>query len=390
MMKVKHAYNDAREPTSLRIIEMNPQTDPRWESLMKQLPGSVIYQHPGWLGVMEEAYGYKPLHLGCEDSSGTLRGILPLYYRRGLRSGRQCISPPPVAGPLSDDHQVNALLIQAAIERSQEVHASRFQFSTRSTDCDYLVNNVVGVSQLETYELALPEQPDSVRIDSRIRRAVKKAERSGLQVRPAETMHELRVWYLLYLETMRRLLVIPQPYHVFEQAWRRLHSQGLLRLLLAEHVEAGQSRLVAGFLYFQWGNTIYHMYTGWRREDQELRPNDLLHWQAIIDACAEGLRFYDFGHAPVGNQGIAQFKAKWVAQTKTTYRYTYPTGSQKETTEMAPPPAQNALPSATSNQSSQASESKGIKQRIITPLWQHLPLKATELVSQWSRILHYY
>jgi CelD/BcsL family acetyltransferase involved in cellulose biosynthesis len=304
-----------------------------------------------------------------------------------LRSGRQCISPPPVAGPLSDDHQINALLIHAAIERSQEVHASRFQFTTRSTDCDHLVNNVVGVPQLETYELALPEQPNQLHLDSRIRRAIKKAARLGLQVRPAETMRELRVWYLLYLETMRRLLVVPQPYKVFEQAWRRLHSQGLLRLLLAEHAQAGQSRLVAGFLYFQWEDTISHMYTGWRREDQDLRPNDLLHWQAIIDACAEGLRSYDFGNAPVGNQGIAQFKAKWVAQTKTIYRYTYPTSPKRETTEATPPPVPNTLSSATSNQ---ASESKGIKERIITPLWQHLPLKATELVAQWSRTLHYY
>jgi hypothetical protein len=189
---------------------------------------------------------------------------------------------------------------------------------------------------------------------------------------------------------MRRLVVMPQPYKVFEQAWQRLHSQGLLRLLLAEHIEAGQRRLVAGFLYFQWGDTISHMYTGWRREDQDLRPNDLLHWQAIVDACADGLRWYDFGHAPTGNQGIAQFKAKWVPHTKTTYSYSYPTVAHPTTNETTLHTVQGIQSTGTLSQTEQHVETKGIKERFITPLWQHLPLKATELVAQWSRTLHYY
>ncbi|GHO95814.1 hypothetical protein KSF_058620 [Reticulibacter mediterranei] len=132
------------------------------------------------------------------------------------------------------------------------------------------------------------------------------------------------------------------------------------------------------------------MYTGWRREDQDLRPNELLHWQAIIDACADGLRRYDFGHAPVSNQGIAQFKVKWVAQTKTIYRYSYPTVAHQTSSETTRDSAQSTQPTSIRGQTGQPSETKGIKERIVTPLWQHLPLKATELIAQWSRTLHYY
>lgn len=378
------------ESASLRIIQLNPRTDPRWEAFMTRFPNSVIYQHPAWLAVVEEAYGYTPMHLACEDGAGNLQGILPLFYRRGLRSGKQCISPPLVAGPLSGDRRADTMLIQAAVERSREVGAVRFQFTNRSTHFDHLVDNIVGAPQHETYELALPEHPDLLQIDARIRRAVKKATRVGLHVRQAETMRELRVWYLLYLETMRRLVVMPQPYKVFEQAWQRLHSRGLLRLLLAEHIEAGQRRLVAGFLYFQWGDTISHMYTGWRREDQDLRPNDLLHWQAIVDACADDLRWYDFGHAPTGNQGIAQFKAKWVPQTKTIYRYSYPTLAHPITSGTAYSAVRDIQSTVMPGQTGRHAERKGIKERFITPLWQRLPLKATELIAQGSRTLHYY
>jgi CelD/BcsL family acetyltransferase involved in cellulose biosynthesis len=380
-VNVEQKLDEVVGHSPLRIIEFDPQTDPRWETLMNHLPASVIYQHPAWLGVLEEAYGYKPIHLACEDATGALRGILPLFYRRGLRTGRICLSPPPVAGPLADTEQAGIMLIQAAIERSRVEQAARFQFTTRSTSLDHCVNNVAGMPLHETYELALPERPDLLRLDARIRRAVKKATRLGMQIRPAENKRELRIWYELYLQTMRRLLVVPQPYHMFELAWQRLYPRGLLRLLLAEQVEAGQRRLVAGFLFLQWGQTISHLYTGWRREDQDLRPNDLLHWQAIQDACTEGLRWYDFGNVPEGNQSMAQFKSKWGTETRMIYRYSYPLISRGGTNETT---------GASDQRGQSGSLKSAIRGYIVTPLWRHLPIKVIELASEWSRAIHYY
>src|SRR5437016_14385506 len=102
-MKADQSLDGVAGPLSLRVIELDPQTDPRWETLMTLLPASVIYQHPAWLGVLEETYRYKPIHLACEDATGQLRGVLPLFYRRGLRTGRICTSlfDSPQAGPLA-------------------------------------------------------------------------------------------------------------------------------------------------------------------------------------------------------------------------------------------------------------------------------------------------
>ena len=367
--------------SSLRVIELDPQTDPRWEALVNSLPTSVIYQHPAWLAVLEEAYGYKPIHLACEDTTGQLRGVLPLMYRRGLRSGRICASlfDSPMAGPLAYDDQARAILIQAAIERTRAELGVHLQIKVGSTSLDRLVDNVVGVPMFETYELALPERPDLLRLDSRIKWAANKGLRLGMRIRQAETEDELRVWYRLYLETMRRLVTMPKPYRFFELAWQRLRPQGLLRLLLAEHVEAGKSRLVAGFLFLQWGQTISHIVTGWRREDHALRPNDLLHWQALQDACAEGFRYYDFGNVTVGNQGLAQFKSKWGTQTKMIYRYSYPAVSHATVSVPDQP---------------RSGQSRSAARQLVRPIkktiGQHLPIKAIELLGDWCHALHYY
>ncbi|GHP01147.1 hypothetical protein KSF_111940 [Reticulibacter mediterranei] len=257
---------------------------------MSYLPTSSIYHHPAWLGVLEEAYGYKPLHLGCEDATGALCGVLPLFSRWGLRTGRLCFSTTPEAAPLANDEQVQTMLIQAAIERSQKEQATTFQFLSRSTIFDERVNGVVGVPDEETYELVLHEQPDQLHFDEKIRRAIKKATWSGVQIRSGETMHDLRAWYALYLQTTHRLVILPQPYRVFELSWQRLQPQEVLQLLLAEQVEAGHRGLLAGFLFLQWKQTITYLMAGRQWEDQTLRPNDLLHWHAIQNTCEQGLR----------------------------------------------------------------------------------------------------
>jgi hypothetical protein len=350
---------------------------------MTHLPASVLYQHPIWLGVLEETYGYKPLHLGCEDATGQLRGILPLFSRRGLRSGRICASlfDSPTAGPLAYDDQARITLIQAAIERTRRELAVQFQFKVKSTSLDRLVDNTVGVPRYETYELTLPERPDLLHLDSRIKWAANKAVRLGLQIREAETEGDVRAWYRLYLQTMRRAVAVPKPYDFFELAWQRLHPQRLLRLLLAERVEAGKSRLVAGFLFGQWGQTISHLFTGWRREDQALRPNDFLHWRAIQDACTEGFRFYDFGNVTVGNQSQAQFKSKWGAEAKTIYTYSYPVVSHGTRT---------ISPTSGQGKSTTLGQTKSAARQLVYPIWQRLPIKAIELLGDWCHAIHYY
>jgi hypothetical protein len=184
---------------------------------------------------------------------------------------------------------------------------------------------------------------------------------------------------------MRHLVAVPKPYRFFQIAWQHLQPRGLLRLLLAERVEAGKSRIISGFLFLQWGDTVSHIFTGWRREDQGLRPNDLLHWYAIREACTLGLRSYDFGNVRVGDQGLIQFKSKWGAQAKIIYRYVYPAVPYDILVALSPRPTPAPLPT----QVAKPSKSSIIRQRI-SPLWQHLPLKVIEWVGNGSHTLRYY
>ena len=359
--------------STLRVVEVDSQTDSRWEALVSSLPSGLIYHHPAWLQVLEEAYGYQPVNLACEDAKGQLRGVLPLFSMQGLFTGRRFVSLPrtPVAGPLAYDDQARVALLHAAVERVREERGAQLQLKVSANTLDGLVEGVVGVPWRESYMLALPEQPALLRIGnsrnhSRIRWAINKATRLGVEVRPAETERELRAWYELYLGTMRGLAVPPRPYRFFEVAWARLQPLGLMRLLLAERHEAGRSRLLAGSLFLMFGHTFFYAFTGWRREDLSLRPNDVIQWQAIHDACTEGYRYYDFGEVEENNLGLADFKTKWGAELKQLYRYYYPTPRELELGIL---------------------ESSSRSRQLASAVWKRLPIKATVLLSGW---LHHY
>lgn len=360
--------------TPLKVVEVNPRTDPRWEAFVKSRPDSLIYHHPVWLQVLEEAFNYQPINLACEDSNGELHGIFPLFYMQGLLAGRQFSSLPrtPVAGPLAHHEQAIALLVREAVERARAEKGTRLQLKLLSNTLDGLVDDIVGVPWRETYVLELPERPELIRIGNsrnhaRIKWSVNKATRLGVEVRRAETDQELQAWYKLYLETMRWASVPPRPYNFFEVAWKQLRPHGLLRLLLAYHSEGGRTRLLAGSFLLMYSQTVFYAFAGWRREDLSLRPNDVLQWQAIHDACADGYRYYDFGEVTRDNQGLAEFKGKWGAEPHWMYRYYYPAPRELEISIL---------------------DSPSRVRQIASEVWRRLPIKATVLLSELAH--HYF
>jgi len=156
----------ARTVLSLRVVEVDAQTDPRWEAFVTALPNGLIYHHPAWLQVLEDAYGCKPVNLACEDVNGQFWGVLPLCYRRGLVTGHRFSSLPrtPVAGPLATDEYAMATLVRAAVERTGDVRGAQLQLKVLSNTLDGLVDDLIGVPECTMYFLALPTQPELLRM----------------------------------------------------------------------------------------------------------------------------------------------------------------------------------------------------------------------------------
>jgi CelD/BcsL family acetyltransferase involved in cellulose biosynthesis len=353
----------------LRIVETNPETDPRWEAFLLGHPNASIYHHPSWLAVLRQEYSQKSACLLCEDAGQRVLGILPVLYTRGTPlglggtlAGRRLSSLPrtPVAGPLSTDSHVTLALLREAIQRVSRTSGVQLQIKAQGHELDGLTDELVCVPWRLSYVLHLPRNPgEPFRINNSearasVKRAVNKAARSSVQTRPAETEAELREWYRLYLETMQRNVVPPRPYRFFEALWNLLKPKGMMQLLLAEQHTMRERRIIAGAIFLMFGRTVSYAFGGSRLQDLSMRPNDLIHWQAINDACTKGFHFFDFGEVPEGDDELGRFKRKWGSETVRLHRYYYP--------------AHRHLKSVSS---------PGYQQLIGSALWRRLPLAAT-------------
>lgn len=298
----------------------------------------LVYHTSAWLRVLQREYGQPAIGLAVEDAAGKMQGVLPLMATKGLPmglwsgvGGRRLSSLPrtPVAGPLADGRDGLAVLVRGAVERTPP--GARLQLKPAEAELNDVVERVVAHPWRLTYILELPERPEQVRFgksrsNARVRSGINSAVRHGLVVRRADSIADVRAWHRLYLETMRHHAIPARPLRLFEAMWDELHPRGMMRLLLAER----QRELLAGSVLLMFGPTVFYAFSGAMPHVLSLRPNDLLQWQAISDACTDRYRRYDLGEVADGNEGLKHFKSKWGAQPRRLYRYSYPPAPQPD------------------------------------------------------------
>jgi len=234
--------------TAFRIIDIEPQADGRWDAFVANHPDALVFHHSAWVAALEEAYGYRPRHLACEVDGGELAGILPLVLKRGIITGRTLASLPhsPVAGPLVLGPTAAASLVEGAIERMQVERRAHLQLRTAGRELDGIAPELAGRPGVLTYVVRLPDASEDLRFGhsrnhGAIKRAVQKATKAGVEVRPAETSRDLAEWYGLYVDTTRAHGAVPHSRRFFDVIWELLEPHEFVELLLA----AGRLRLRA-------------------------------------------------------------------------------------------------------------------------------------------------
>jgi len=299
--------------------------------------------------------------LACEDSEGNLRAILPLFYTPGLpfKLGRSATTSrfsslprTPVAGPLARDDESLMLVLQEAVKLVRAQPGVQLEIKSHRVDLCGFVPELFCVPWHSSYVQELPAQlkdcgweefcedlrlprecgpcDECTRLrfgnakrQHRVKWAVNKAVRLGLQVREADCVSEVEQWYQLYLDAMRHHAFPPRSKRFFLDLWTNLRSLGQMKLLVAERNENGTKRIVAGSIFLLFGQTVFYAFTGCAHEDFHLHPHDIIQMESIRSSCKNGYRWYDFGEA-ADEDGLTQFKGKWGTQAKPLYHYHYP------------------------------------------------------------------
>jgi CelD/BcsL family acetyltransferase involved in cellulose biosynthesis len=290
----------------MRELELD---DPRWTSFVSACADAGPFHHPAWARVLARCYGFRPLALMTSDGEA---GLPVLEARRG-----RWISLPftDACAPLArSDAARSRLAVELSAAEPLELRAP--------LEGDGLVTRVRGVRHvLELGDL------ESVRggFRTQMRRNIARAERAGVVVRRGDTRADLaETFYELHLRTRRRQGVPVQPRRFFRLLWDDVIERGLGTVLLAH---SGVTP-VAGAVFLHWNGAAIYKFGASDPAHWQLRPNNLLFWEAIRAACARGDRTLDFGRTELDNRGLREFKCGWGAREEPLV-YTFAGGAQE-------------------------------------------------------------
>ena len=346
-----------------------------WDDFVIGHLDSTVYHLSDWLDILQKESHQQILKLVCKNEKGDIVGILPLQYTKGFpfRLGgvpgiKRLSSLPrtPIGGPLVLDEEISWSLIQKAIDLVKDNKKRFLQIKTFSPQ---LIPDSDALNKYlwrEIYITEIPKYPEEIRFgDSRnhaaIKRAVKKALKNNVSFREADKIEELKEWYPLYLDTMRFHVTPARSYSFFKNLWEQLKPKGLMSLILAELKSHEDKIIIAGSVLFKFKGTITYAFNGSSRQHFELRPNDLLHWEAIHNGQREGFKYYDLGEVSKAHLSLAAYKKKWASAVKEIYHYYYPKPEELHSEEEL-----------------DAGLSGNLKQKI----WQSLPLKITGVIGE--------
>jgi Acetyltransferase (GNAT) domain len=288
------AVNDA---TALRLC---PIAEGRvmWRELVNDCPQATIYQRDSWIELLQRAYGLSlwlaTLHRGESAIAGCIFARAPFSRRRFVALSFSDSCPPLAREPLADHWLLAALATQGPSNQSYEVRGIRGVEHWESTDC--FVNWRLDLDQ----PMAAIERG----LASNFRRNLRRASRQAITVERGSNVDLLRRFYVLQLESRRRLGLPAQPWRFFD----------LTREIFAEHAAfevwtaSDNGMDVASAVFLRDGDTVHYKW-GARQPAIRSDGNHLLFWNAI-EEFARSARVLDLGRADVRNTGLMRFKSE--------------------------------------------------------------------------------
>jgi CelD/BcsL family acetyltransferase involved in cellulose biosynthesis len=284
--------------------------DPGWRQFLASHPEATVFHHPAWSRVLTESYGYRSLVLLQRGRDETVVGGVPLLELPGSRRGRRFVSLPftdycpPLTTTAAGLSQLTSNLagwLTTSGARQLTVHGEL----PATSGIQVVMRGLRHV---------LPLQGSSEQVRARINgspvhRAIKKAQREGVVATLSRSADDLETFYRLHLQTRRRQGVPVQPKRFLQLLHKHVIAEGLGFLVLA-HLDR---RPVAGALFLAWNGNLIYKFGASDPRFWELRPNNLVMWEAINWACEHRYRQLDFGRTELDNRGLREFKSRWGA-----------------------------------------------------------------------------
>lgn len=302
----------ANDESYSSIRRDDPLTQSDWDSRVFKHSGASIFHSAGWAAVVAETYGFKPCYF-TGTRGKELVSLLPVMEVNSWLTGRRGVSLPftDYCEPIAASETALQTVIKEALQYGRKagwkylevrgLPAAAAGFPGARPSVSFFIH------QLKLF-------PDTEflfsRLESSARRAIRKAQKSGLTVESSQDEAAMRGYYALHCVTRREHGLPPQPLAFFLNIQRHIVSQNAGMIVTARR----DGRAVASAVYLHRGATAIYKFGASDAEGQELRANNLVMWEAIQRYAREGKNILDFGRTSISNEGLRRYKLGWGTQ----------------------------------------------------------------------------
>jgi hypothetical protein len=301
-----------------RIVD--PLSDPDWDRVAASHPQSNIFHRTAWARVLCRTYGHRPVYLQFYRENQPV-ALVPIMQVASPFTGRRGVSLPfsDFCEPLVFGEWGRESLTRKLLELGR---ARRWRYFELRGGRESLPESAVSGERYYGHKLDLSIGLDRIwdGLQSSVRRAIHKAENSGLVAEVSRTWNVMKAFYRLHVGTRRRHGVPPQPLSFFRNIHEEVITAGLGFVVLARR----QLEPTAGAVFFHSGGAALYKFGASDERFQEFRGNNLVMWAGIKQLVGKGFVTMHFGRTANSNDGLRRFKLSWGTEEETIEYFRFP------------------------------------------------------------------
>ena len=302
-------HNPARTGSDLHAATVDPLENGEWDSLLPPFPDATAFHTSAWARVLARTYCHKPLYLRF-DRAGQPVALVPLMEVRSAVTGRRgvCLPFTDSCAPLIDDLRFEGAIAAELIENTAD---RNWKYAELRGSASGLFPHATTAASYYVHKLPLTTTTSALwdGLVSSVRRAIRKAGQSKISAEVTRSPDAVAHFYRMHVRTRRRHGVPPQPFRFFENIYDEMIRSGLGFIVLVKT----EVRPIAAAVFFEFGGTAIYKFGASDVAFQELRPSNLMVWEAIRALAERGCALLHFGRTDLADEGLRRFKLGWGA-----------------------------------------------------------------------------
>jgi hypothetical protein len=300
------------------IRQENPLDAGDWDARLSKFAATSIFHSSAWAKVLSETYGFTPVYLSTFRGDD-LDAALPLMEVKSRITGTRGVSLPftDECEPVSASDSSVTPLVEEALQLGRNRNWKYVEFRGGKN----LFDNAAPSLSFFGHQLNLSGDANSLfnRLESSVRRAIRKAENSGLKIEFSNTLEATSDYFSLHCKTRRQHGIPPQPFRFFQKIHAHILAQNSGVIVTAKFQETP----VASAMFLFSGTKAIYKFGASDKSFQELRANNLVMWEGIKWLANKGIGTLRFGRTSQNSEGLRRYKLGWGSEEYLIHYYKF-------------------------------------------------------------------